>query len=119
MSAPIAFFTIMMSFALGLVIGSGVESSTDFEYIAFTENCGLSAAIKAGFDHADTELVGYIDSDLQTAPDDFNILIEEKNEVIQIMVKDNGIGMDQTHVEDEKSTFGYNFLLIKYSVICI
>lgn len=51
--------------------------STDFEFIAFTENCGLSAAIKAGFDYADTELVGYIDSDLQTAPNDFNILIEE------------------------------------------
>ncbi|WP_035335593.1 glycosyltransferase family 2 protein [Dokdonia sp. PRO95] len=51
--------------------------NTDFEYIAFTENCGLSAAIKAGFDHADTELVGYIDSDLQTSPEDFNVLIKE------------------------------------------
>ncbi|WP_339846785.1 glycosyltransferase family 2 protein [uncultured Dokdonia sp.] len=51
--------------------------NADFEYIAFTENCGLSAAIKAGFDHADTELVGYIDSDLQTSPEDFNVLIKE------------------------------------------
>lgn len=34
MPAPIAFFTIMMAFALGLVIGSGVESNTDFEYKA-------------------------------------------------------------------------------------
>lgn len=48
-----------------------------FEYISFSENYGLSAAIKAGFDHVDTELVGYIDSDLQTAPEDFNILITE------------------------------------------
>jgi len=47
-----------------------------FEYILFKENRGLSAAIKAGFDHVDTELVGYIDSDLQTAPEDFNILLE-------------------------------------------
>ncbi|NRR91978.1 glycosyltransferase [Winogradskyella undariae] len=47
-----------------------------FEYILFKENRGLSAAIKAGFDAVDTELVGYIDSDLQTAPEDFNILLE-------------------------------------------
>ena len=47
-----------------------------FEFILFKENRGLSAAIKAGFDHVDSELVGYIDSDLQTAPEDFNVLLE-------------------------------------------
>ncbi|WP_111683830.1 glycosyltransferase family 2 protein [Winogradskyella tangerina] len=47
-----------------------------FEFVLFKENRGLSAAIKAGFDHADTELVGYIDADLQTAPEDFNKLLE-------------------------------------------
>ena len=47
-----------------------------FEYILFKENKGLSAAIKAGFDYTDTELVGYIDSDLQTTPEDFNLLLE-------------------------------------------
>ncbi|XLS28148.1 glycosyltransferase [Flavobacteriaceae bacterium M23B6Z8] len=46
-----------------------------FGYISFKENCGLSAAIKAGFDHVDTPLVGYIDSDLQTSPEDFNLLL--------------------------------------------
>jgi dolichol-phosphate mannosyltransferase len=48
----------------------------NFNYLLFKENRGLSAAIKAGFDHTDTELVGYIDSDLQTAPEDFNLLLE-------------------------------------------
>ena len=47
----------------------------NFNYLSFTENRGLSAAIKAGFDQASTELVGYIDSDLQTAPEDFNLLL--------------------------------------------
>ena len=47
-----------------------------FDYIAFAENRGLSAAIKAGFDHVTTDLVGYIDADLQTHPDDFNILLD-------------------------------------------
>ena len=49
----------------------------DFEFIQFEKNCGLSAAITAGFNNTDTELVGYIDSDLQTAPEDFNLLLKE------------------------------------------
>ena len=52
----------------------------DFTYISFKKNAGLSAAIKAGFDYADTELIGYIDSDLQTAPEDFNLLLEHIDE---------------------------------------
>jgi dolichol-phosphate mannosyltransferase len=40
------------------------------------KNYGLSAAIKAGFDTANTPWVGYIDADLQTDPMDFNILLE-------------------------------------------
>ena len=51
-----------------------------FTFISFSENRGLSAAIKAGFDYADTELVGYIDSDLQTAPEDFNLLLDHIND---------------------------------------
>lgn len=51
-----------------------------FHYISFKENRGLSAAIKAGFDFTETELVGYIDSDLQTAPEDFNLLLEHIGE---------------------------------------
>ncbi len=50
--------------------------NSEFTYISFEANRGLSAAIKAGFDYAETELVGYIDSDLQTAPSDFNLLLE-------------------------------------------
>lgn len=47
-----------------------------FQYISFDQNYGLSAAIKAGFDAADTPWVGYIDADLQTTPDDFITLFE-------------------------------------------
>ncbi|MCT4628366.1 glycosyltransferase family 2 protein [Winogradskyella sp.] len=55
-----------------------------FEYILFKKNRGLSTAIKAGFDYTDTELVGYIDSDLQTTPEDFNRLLEhiDNNELV-------------------------------------
>lgn len=48
-----------------------------FQYISFKENRGLSAAIKAGFDYVESPLVGYIDSDLQTAPEDFNLLLAQ------------------------------------------
>ena len=50
--------------------------NTNFNYISFAENRGLSAAIKAGFDYVKTKLVGYIDSDLQTTPEDFNLLLK-------------------------------------------
>ena len=56
-------------------IESICERNDAFDYILFKENKGLSVAIKAGFDHVDSELVGYIDSDLQTAPEDFNLLL--------------------------------------------
>ncbi len=55
-------------------------NNTDFNFIQFKNNYGLSAAIAAGFKHTDTDLVGYIDSDLQTAPEDFNLLLNEIGE---------------------------------------
>ena len=51
-----------------------------FNYIAFKENRGLSAAIKAGIDFAKSDYVGYIDSDLQTTPEDFDLLLEHIEE---------------------------------------
>ena len=52
------------------------KRNSDFHFIQFNKNRGLSTAIKAGIDYTDTELLGYIDSDLQTVPEDFNILLE-------------------------------------------
>jgi glycosyltransferase involved in cell wall biosynthesis len=52
-------------------------NNSNFKHINFDRNYGLSAAIKAGIDHTQTELIGYIDSDLQTDPDDFNLLLKE------------------------------------------
>ena len=60
-------------------------SHEDFFYISFEKNAGLSAAIKAGFDHAFSELVGYIDADLQTAPEDFNLLLQDIDRYSMVM----------------------------------
>ncbi|MCP4883493.1 MAG: glycosyltransferase family 2 protein [Flavobacteriales bacterium] len=56
------------------------QRNQSFSYLSFKENRGLSAALKAGFDHVQSDLVGYIDSDLQTAPSDFNLLLAEIKE---------------------------------------
>lgn len=48
----------------------------DFFHITLARNGGLSAAMKAGIDCACSEYVGYIDADLQTTPEDFNLLLE-------------------------------------------
>lgn len=50
---------------------------TNFFYISFARNAGLSAAIKAGIDYCESPYVGYIDADLQTSPEDFNLLLAE------------------------------------------
>lgn len=46
-------------------------NSAFYSYLSLEKNYGLSTAIKAGFDHCQTTLVGYIDADLQTHPSDF------------------------------------------------
>lgn len=56
------------------------KNNASYEYLKFKKNRGLSTAIKAGIDCCTTELVGYIDADLQTIPEDFNLLFESIHE---------------------------------------
>ncbi len=51
------------------------QENDKFFYISFCENRGLSMALKAGFDWVKTPYLGYIDADLQTAPEDFEKLL--------------------------------------------
>jgi len=57
----------------------------DMFYISFERNCGLSAAMKAGIDTACSQYVGYIDADLQTTPEDFNLLLDYVEEYQLVM----------------------------------
>ncbi|MGL5262579.1 MAG: glycosyltransferase [Bacteroides sp.] len=52
------------------------QQEQHFYYISLAQNSGLSAALKAGFDVVESPLVGYIDADLQTDPEDFNLLLD-------------------------------------------
>jgi len=88
----LAYFNKASVPSCGLFVNDGSSDSSQqlieaicnrneaFSFINFTENRGLSAAIKAGFDHVTTPLVGYIDSDLQTAPEDFDLLLAQIGE---------------------------------------
>ncbi|MCD8318915.1 MAG: glycosyltransferase family 2 protein [Paraprevotella sp.] len=48
-----------------------------FFYISLKKNGGLSTAIKAGIDKTSSVYVGYMDADLQTTPEDFNLLLAD------------------------------------------
>lgn len=53
---------------------------TSFFLLSSTENHGLSTALKMGIDAAESKWIGYIDSDLQTDPRDFNLLLHYAHE---------------------------------------
>ncbi len=57
----------------------------DFFYLSLASNGGLSAAMKAGIDHAFSPYVGYIDADLQTSPEDFNLLMDDLENYEMVM----------------------------------
>lgn len=48
--------------------------------IIFAENAGKGAALKAGFDAVKSPLLGYMDADLQTHPEDFERLLPKLKE---------------------------------------
>lgn len=51
-----------------------------FYYISFDRNYGLSSALKGGFEQVKSPYTGYMDADLQTSPEDFNLLIPHLQE---------------------------------------
>ena len=58
---------------------------SDFFFIECVRNSGLSAAMKAGIDYCYSDLVGYIDADLQTTPEDFNLLLQHTDDYELVM----------------------------------
>ncbi len=58
------------------IIKKKCHNSAHYRYLALDRNYGLSTAIKAGIDQCTTSLIGYIDADLQTKPEDFLLYFE-------------------------------------------
>lgn len=69
----------------GVLIKEICSRNSSFYYLELAGNGGLSAAMKAGIDYSDSEFVGYIDADLQTIPEDFNLLLEYAEEYEMVM----------------------------------
>ncbi|QAA83023.1 glycosyltransferase family 2 protein [Aequorivita sp. H23M31] len=58
------------------LLGEICKRNRNFHSISFQKNKGLSTALKAGFDWVQSPYLGYMDGDLQTHPEDFNLLLE-------------------------------------------
>ena len=50
--------------------------NNNFFYLSLEKNGGLSAALKAGIDFTFSDYVGYMDADMQTDSEDFNLLLK-------------------------------------------
>ena len=59
----------------GQLIEEMCSRRAGFFFLRFVHNAGLSAALKAGFDACRSPYAGYIDADLQTDPEDFDLLL--------------------------------------------
>lgn len=62
------------------LIREACRRNPDFLYISLAQNSGLSAAMKAGIDVTESPLTGYMDADLQTTPEDFDLLLQYAGE---------------------------------------
>ena len=69
----------------GRLLKSLCESNENMFYISFEKNRGLSAALRAGIDYALSPYIGYIDADMQTSPDDFNLLLTVAPDYAMVM----------------------------------
>ncbi|MEA5127161.1 MAG: glycosyltransferase family 2 protein [Proteiniphilum sp.] len=56
------------------------EQNNHFFYLDLEKNGGLSTALKAGFDYCFSMFVGYMDADMQTDAEDFNLLLTHLSE---------------------------------------
>lgn len=62
------------------MIKEACETHPDFYYISLVHRSGLTGALKAGFNEVESPYAGYIDADLQTFPEDFELLIPHVKE---------------------------------------
>ena len=70
-SSHVLFVNDGSSDSSGRMLDEKCRSSQNYTCLTLDKNYGLSTAIKAGFDACKTPLVGYLDADLQTKPQDF------------------------------------------------
>ena len=79
------------------------ERNTNFFYISYDSNRGLSTALKAGIDNTESRYLGYMDADMQTDAEDFDLLLQHigSNQIvtgIRARRKDTGFKRMQSKI---------------------
>ncbi len=79
------------------------ERNTDFFYISYDSNRGLSTALNAGIDNTESRYLGYMDADMQTDAEDFDLLLQHigSNQIvtgIRARRKDTGFKRMQSKI---------------------
>ena len=67
------------------LIQEACKDTPHFYYISLKQTRGLSAAMKAGIDTAESKYVGYMDADMQTDVRDFDLLLKYAPEYPLVM----------------------------------
>lgn len=62
------------------IIKEMCKRNDNFFYFNFKKNSGPSAVYKAGIEICESPYIGYIDADLQTDPQDFNLLLQYRED---------------------------------------
>lgn len=87
------------------LIQEACKDTPHFYYISLKQNRGLSAAMKAGIDTAESKYVGYMDADMQTDVRDFDLLLKYAPEyplVMGIRAQAQGFCVQADAVQDSQ-----------------
>ncbi len=105
------------------------KDKKDFSCLIFEKNFGKGAALKAAFDNTTTPLLGYLDADLQTYPEDFERLLpfsdeydlvsgwrkERKDTVVKKVSSKVGKGVRNVFTKDYMEDTGCPLKILKTS----
>ena len=97
----------------GARIRAACAEHEGFFFIELAKNTGLSSALKAGMDHVGSPYLAYIDADLQTAPEELDLLTPHLDEYelvtgVRANRKDTGFKKIQSRIAN-----GFRRMMIK------
>ena len=113
LSSCVLFINDGSSDRSGERIRAACAEHDDFFFIELSCNTGLSSALKAGMDHVCSPYLAYIDADLQTAPEELDLLIPHLEEYdlvtgVRANRKDTGFKKIQSRIAN-----GFRRMVIK------
>ena len=113
LSSCVLFINDGSSDSSGMRIREACAEHDGFFFMEFSRNCGLSSALKAGIDNVYSPYLAYIDADLQTAPEELDLLTPYLGEYelvtgVRAKRKDTGFKKIQSRIAN-----GFRRMMIK------